>query len=183
MNNQFIERAMFRYCYIAHTDSCYHLDSVDDCFSIEDKSERNKAVKERIISLVNGGELALLPHRITLLKGESMASVNNVGRAAASPMVAQMKGTFTSVEDSPYKAYKPYCVQTGLWKVEGYQSYFVGSLGVSGVGGRIDRDNSDLLIIHTTDWRTLEVFVFRGLAGTQKQLDYLPDVMRYLKQL
>ena len=98
-------------------------------------------------------------------------------------MEAQLKGVFTAIEDSPYKTYAPYKVQTGLWKVEGCQSYFAGSIGVSGSNEEIDRDNADLIVVHTTDWVTLDIFIFRGLAGTQKQMDYLPDVMAYLKQL
>lgn len=182
MNNQYIAKSMFGYRYIAHTNSCYHLASVDGCFNITDKSKRDRAVKDKIKKLVEAGELSLLPHRITILTGMAMAKVRNEGRAKT-PMVAQLKGSFTAIEDSPYKCYKPYNVQTGLWKVDGYQSYFVGSLGTSGTNGRIERDNSDLLIVHTTDWRELDLYVFRGLAGTQKQLDYLPDVMAHLKQI
>ena len=182
MNNQFIEKSMYRYNYIAHSKASFHLESIDSCFSIPDDSQRNKVVREMVKSLVEGGEFCLLPHRISLLRGMDMASVKNTGRALK-PMDAQIKGSFTTIEDSPYKCYKPYQVQSGLWKVEGYQSYYAGSLGTSGVNGKIDQDNGDLVVVHTSNWRTLEVFVFRGLAGTQKQLDYLPEVMKYLKGL
>lgn len=182
MNNQFITKALWSAVYEAHTPNCYHNSALDQCFSILDKSERNKMVREAIMTLADEGQYSLLPYRISILRGQSMLDVSRTGRAREL-MDAQLKGTFTQIEDSPYKTYKPFEVQTGLWKVQGYQSYYYGTIGASGINGRIDRDNSDLIIIHTSDWRHLDIFVFRGLAGVQKQLDYLPEVMAYLKQM
>ena len=179
MNNQFIVASMWRAEYVAHTHSCYHNAVLNHCFYSSDKSERNKSAKEAIKKLAEAGQYSLLPYRLTILQGDTMADVSRTGRARL-PMDAQMKATFTAIEDSPYKTYAPYQVQTGLWQVLGYKSYYAGSIGVTGCSGRIDRDNSDLIVVHTTDWRRLEVYVFRGLAGTQKQLDYLPEVMDYL---
>ena len=64
-----------------------------------------------------------------------------------------------------------------------HQILYYGSLGITGASGRVERDNGDLLIVRTTDWKRLEVFVFRGLAGVDKQLDHLPAVVSFVKDL
>jgi hypothetical protein len=84
-------------------------------------------------------------------------------------------------ECSPYKQHTPYKVQTGLWKVEGRQTLFYGTLGISNAEGFISRDNADLLLIRTSDWKELDIFIFKGLAGLNKQLDALPDAVKYVE--
>lgn len=182
MNNQYIEKVMVKATFVAHTQTCFHNIELHQCYSIPDKSERTRAIKESVISFLQENKTFLLPLRITILRGDSMAVVNRSGRASR-PLDAQLKGKFTMNEESLYKQYKPYEVQTGLWKVNGYQSFFAGSIGITGDNGKIDRDNSDLVVVHTTDWQIIDVYVFRGLAGTQKKLDFLPDVMGYLSKM
>ena len=184
MNNNFIQASMWRTAYIVspYTSSSYYDSSLERNFELANEFERRKAIREDIAGLVKSGAEHLLPFRIGVLKGASMVSTNGSGRARK-PMDAQLKASFTKVENSPYKQYKPYEVQTGLWKVDGTQSYYYGSLGISGANGKVERDNSDLLIIRTTDWRRLEIFIFKGLAGVNKQLDCLPEVLAFLKGL
>ena len=111
-----------------------------------------------------------------------MASVSGSGRAGKG-MDAQLKGAFTRVESSPYKVNKPFLVQSGLWRCEGERSIYYGSVGISGLSGKVDKDNGDLLIVRTSDFVRVETFIFRGLAGLQKKLDYLPEVVEFVKSL
>ena len=171
-----------QYMVSPYTSSSYYASTLERNFELSNESERRRAMKEDIAGLVLSGEEWLLPHRLGILQGASMASTSCSGRATK-PMEAQLKAAFTRVEESPYKVSKPYEVQTGLWRVEGTQSLYYGSLGISGTNGRIERDNGDLLIIRTTDWKRLEVFIFRGLAGVDKQLDYLPEVVAFVRGL
>lgn len=184
MNRQFIESVCWRGVYEVspYTKSSYYASSLVRNFDLANDSERRKAMKESIRDLVASGEVWLLPHRIGVLVGDQMASVSGSGRAS-NPMDAQLKASFTKVEDSPYKQFKPYEVQTGLWRCVGERSLFYGSLGVTGSGGRVERDNGDLLLVRTTDWKRLEVFIFKGLAGVNKQLDCLPEVVEFVKGL
>ena len=162
-----------------YTSSSFYAASLERNFELADDTERRRAIKEEVARLVASGEVWLLPHRLGILQGDSMASTSGCGRARK-PMSAQLKASFTKVEDSPYKLHKPYQMQTGLWQVEGTQSLYYGSLGVTGAGGRVTRDNGDLMIIRTTDWRRLEIFIFKGLAGVDRQLDYLPEVVDFV---
>ena len=184
MNRQFIASSMWRGQYVCspYTSSSYYASSLERNFELANDTERRRAIKEEVAGLVESGEEWLLPHRLGILQGDSMASTSGSGRARK-PMEAQLKASFTKVEKSPYKVNKPFEVQTGLWKVDGTQVLFYGSLGITGASGRVERDNGDLLIIRTTDWKRLEIFIFRGLAGVDKQLDYLPEVVSFLKGL
>ena len=165
-----------------YTNASYYATSLERNFELSNESARRKAMKEDISGLVKGGEEWLLPHRVGILKGASMASVSGSGRAKK-PLDAQLKGSFTKVEDSPYKLNKPYEVQTGLWRVEGERCLYYGSLGITGINGKVERDNGDLIIIRTSDWQRVEIFIFKGLAGVNKQLDYLPEVVAFVKGL
>ncbi|MCR4864879.1 MAG: hypothetical protein K5850_06965 [Bacteroidales bacterium] len=184
MNKSFLEANMWRGEYVIspYTSSSFYATSLEGIFELVNDSERRKAVKGAVEGLVMSGEVWLLPHRLGILQGDSMASTSGSGRART-PMIAQLKASFTKAERSPYKVNKPYEVQTGIWKVEGSQSLYYGSLGISGASGRVERDNGDLLIIRTTDWKRLEIFIFRGLAGWDKQLDYLPSIVSFVKGL
>lgn len=165
-----------------HTSASFYAESLEGNFELVNDGDRRKAMKEDIARLVESGESWLLPHRIGILQGTSMVSVGGSGRARR-PLDAQMKGTFISVEESPYKQNKPYEVQTGLWRVPGERCLFYGSIGITGANGRIDRDNGDLIVARTSNWRRVEIFIFRGLAGVDKQLDYLPEVVGFIKGL
>lgn len=158
----------------------YYSSKVEDVLKISSDRERKQAMHDAVRGLVESGDVNLLPYRMGIIQGGAMASVKASGRGLK-PLKAQLKAKFTQQEVSPYKQHKPYLVQTGLWQVEGTHSYYYGTLGVSDESGKISRDNSDLIIIWTTDWRVLDVFVFRGMAGVEKQLDCLPEVLEYLK--
>lgn len=158
----------------------YYSSKVEDVLKISSDRERKQAMHDAVRGLVESGDVNLLPYRVGIIQGCAMASVKASGRGLK-PMVAQLKAKFTQQETSPYKQHKPYLLQTGLWQVEGTQSYYYGTLGINDVSGKINRDNSDLIIVRTSDWMDLEVFVFRGLAGVDKQLDCLPEVLECLK--
>jgi hypothetical protein len=184
MNKRFLESSLWRAEYVVspYTNSSYYASTLEGNFELADKREREAAMKEDVAMLVQCGEEWLLPHRIGFMRGGSMASVSYNGRAR-NMMDAQLKGAFTQVERSPYKVNKPYEVQTGLWRYIGTQTIFYGSIGITGNNGRIDRDNGDLVLVRTADWERVEIFIFQGLAGLNKQLDFLDDAVDYIKGL
>lgn len=159
----------------------YYSSKVKEVLEFSSDRERKQAMHDAVKRLVETGDVNLLPYRMGIIQGSAMASVKASGRGTK-PLKAQLKAKFTQQETSVYKQYKPYLLQTGLWQVEGTQSYYYGTLGISDEYGKISRDNSDLVIIRTSDWKVLDVYVFRGLAGVDKQLDCLPEVMVYLKE-
>ena len=163
-----------------YASSSYLSEKVVEVLQYEIASERNKALHDAIRVQVQNNSNNLLPFRISIIRGDAMTSVRATGRGAK-PLVAQLKAQFTMQECSPYKQHKPYKVQTGLWKVEGRQTLFYGTLGISNAEGFISRDNADLLLIRTSDWKELDIFIFKGLAGLNKQLDALPDAVKYVE--
>ena len=165
-----------------YTSSSFYASTLEGNFEFVNEKERKGAMKEDVARLVRSGEEWLLPHRIGIIRGGSMASVRYNGRAR-NLMEAQLKGQFTQVEQSPYKVNKPFEVQTGLWRYSGTQTIFYGSIGITGYSGKVDRDNGDLIIVKTADWERVEIFIFRGLAGLNKQLDYLPEAVDYIRSL
>lgn len=164
-----------------YASSSFLSSKVAEVLQYENTSERNKAMSDAVMALVGQGDSNLLPYRISIMLGDAMTSIKPSGRGAK-PLVAQLKAKFTTNEVSPYKQYKPYRVQTGLWKVDGKQTLFYGTLGISNEDGVISRDNADLLLVRTSDWKRLDIFVFKGLAGLYKQLDSLPDAIAYIEK-
>lgn len=184
MNNQYLKQSLWQATYIAtpFASSGYILDKLSECLEELDKKTRNANIRARIEELVAGGEVCLLPHRLQVLQGPTMQTTSKQGRAIK-PMAGQLKGVYIQAEDSPYKVNKPYQVQTGLWPVADRKTIYQGSIGITGPDGHISKDNGDLLLVRTSDWKTLQVYVFRGLAGVNKQLDYLPECVEYIKTI
>ena len=162
------------------TKSSYYAASLSGNFELEDKGEREKAMHEDIKKYVSMGLDWPLPYRIGCIRGGQMRSTSNSGRAAI-PMVAQLKAAFTAPEQSCYKQHKPYEIQTGLWRVDGERTLYYGTLGITGENGKIDRDNGDLVILKTTDWNTLVLYVFKGLVSLDKKLEHLPQLVSFVK--
>lgn len=183
MNFGFIKQAMWHRDYVLapNTSASYYSMDVEMALYFQDDRMRRKQIKQAVLQAVKNGNEHLLPYRIGILQGDSIVSVNHTGRALK-PMVAQLKASFTSVEESPYKQHKPFVVQTGLWQVEGKQMYYYGTLGISNKAGKIIQDNADLIVIRTSDWKSLSVYVFRGLAGVNKQITCLPEVIAFLEE-
>jgi len=126
------------------------------------------------------GEL-LLPKNIYIIRGEaSMGLVKNTGRGML-PKVGTLKGRFTQGEHSKYKESQPYKVQTSLWRIEGRQSLFYGTIGISGMDGKISCDYGDLLLLRELNWMELLIFIFRGFASKDSQQAYLNDAIGFLK--
>lgn len=181
----FIKQAMWHKDYVLapNTSASYYSVDVEMALYFQDEKMRRKQIRQAVLQAVmkNGNE-HLLPYRLSILQGDSKVSVSNICRAVK-PMDAQLKASFTSAEESPYKQHKPYDVQTGLWQLEGKQMYYYGTLGISNKAGKIDKDNADLIVVKTSDWKRVSVYVFKGLAGTNKQLEHLPEVIAYLDSI
>lgn len=95
----------------------------------------------------------------------------------AKPSVGTLSAHFRAFEDSPYKHYKPYQVRTKIWEIDGLGCWYYGTPAISQSDGNVGKDNGDLLMIHTRDWKTLEVYIFKGMGNPQGLL----DALEYLK--
>lgn len=184
MNNQYLMASLWSDVYLRspYTQASYYAECLSRNFEDWDKKSRDRAMKADVKGLVAGGARHLLPYRVGVLQGDACREINHSGRGCRA-MDAQLKGAFTQAEISPYKQFPKYEVQTALWRVEGSQTLYYGSVGITGPKGKIDRDNGDLLILRTEDFDRLEIFIFKGLAGKQKQLDYLQDAVEFVKGL
>ncbi len=124
-----------------------------------------------------------LPKLISFFDENTISHVARTGRGLL-PKVKQMKAYYTKPEQSPYKQFPPYKVHTSIWRVANTRSYYYGTLGISNKAGKISRDNGDMIILHTTDWRRVEVYIFEGLAADKERLPKnLADAVAYLKTI
>ena len=57
----------------------------------------------------------ILPNRLSISKGSEMTSVQRKRRNLLSPVVGQILGRFTKIEESPLKQHKPFDVSFTLW--------------------------------------------------------------------
>ena len=122
-----------------------------------------------------------LPRLVSFIIGVEVSRVARTGRGLLQK-VGQMKAQFTKAEQSPYKQYPPFKVQTSIWRVENTRSLYYGTLGVSGRTGTIARDNGDMIVFYTTDWQRVEVFIFAGLADKMRLPQNLADAVAYIKE-
>lgn len=184
MNNQYLQASLWQATYIRspYTTASYYAECLSRNFEEWDKRARDRAMKADVKGLVAGGARHLLPYRIGILQGDACREINHSGRGKK-PMDAQLKGAFTQAEISEYKQFPKYEVQTALWLVEGSRTLYYGSVGITGPKGKVDRDNGDLLLLRTEDFDRVEIFIFKGLAGHQKQLDFLGDAVEFVKGL
>ncbi len=137
----------------------------------------------RTTSYIDTSGWGPLPKLISFCIGVEVSHVARTGRGLL-PKVGQMKAQFTKGEESPYKQYPPYKVQTSIWRVANTRSYYYGTLGVSNRAGKIGRDNGDMMILHTTDWRRVDAYIFVGLAADKERLPKnLADAVAYLKTI
>lgn len=131
-------------------------------------------------SYIDASAQGPLPRLVSISVGVELSHVVRTGRGAL-PKVGQMKATFTRAEASPYKRYKPYKVQTSIWRVQGTCSYYYGSLGISNARGKIVGDNGDMLVLYTADWKRVEVYIFAGLAEPMRLPQHLAEAVDYLQ--
>lgn len=97
----------------------------------------------------------------------------------AKPRIGVLKAKFRAFEESPYKQFKPYQVSTSIWAIDGLGCWYYGTPAVSQSDGNAGKDNGDLLMIHTRDWDTLEVYIFKGMGDIQGRF----DAVEYIKTL
>lgn len=119
----------------------------------------------------------LLPHTLSFI--DVLSTPQSI--VAKGGAVKQMRGTFTRHEESPYKMNKPYKINTAIWPVSGYDNLYYGTLGISGSRGRIERNNGDLVVIRTSDWAQVEVFIVKGCSNrAELNPDFLQNVASYV---
>ena len=133
-------------------------------------------------SYLDSSDWGPLPRLLSIHRGQDLSRVARTGRGLE-PRVGQMKATFTKAENSPYKQNKPYKVQTAIWRVEGSQTFYYGSLGISNKSGKITSDNGDMVVFRTADWRRVRVYVFAGLADPSRLPQNLADAVRFIKEV
>jgi len=133
-------------------------------------------------SFIDEGGRGPLPRLVSISVGQDLSQIASKGRGLL-PKVGQMKAAFTRAEASPYKQHKPYKVQTAIWRVEGTQTYYYGSLGITDARGHITKDNGDMVIFQTADWKRVRVFVFAGLADPSRLPQNLADAVRYIRSI
>lgn len=122
----------------------------------------------------------MLPNRLSVLIGNDCTPVSRSGRGLL-PKVGQIKGQFSKSEDSVYKQYKPYFVNTSIWNVPGLQRYFYCTIGITDQSGRIKDDCGDLAVIFTNDWKQIEIHIFKGLAMKTHLPEYLQQAVSFLQ--
>lgn len=181
MNRQFLEASIWKGKYLRspYATASYYAECLARNFEICEKADREKAMAEDVKGYVSGGARHLLPYRIGILQKDACREINHSGRGCK-PIFCQLKGAYTKNEISPYKQFKPYAVQTGIWRVEGERTLYYGTIGITGPNGRTDKD-MDLVLIHTEDFREVEVFVFVGLAGNPENLKSAVDYVKCLR--
>ena len=127
-----------------------------------DNKARRLMVCNKLGQLTAAGQAPLLPIRLSFIDPDT-SKVSKSGRGAKA-RVKQMKANFTGCEESPLKQHKPYKVSTSIWEIEGHKCFFYGTLGITPEEGMPPKDNGDLLAVATSDWKELDVFVFKGMA-------------------
>lgn len=122
----------------------------------------------------------MLPNRLSIMSDSYCEPVSRSGRGLL-PRVAQIKGSFNKSEDSVYKQFKPYEINTSIWQVPGLQRYFYGTIGITSQSGKIEKDCGDLALIFTNDWQQLEIHIFKGLAMETHLPEYLQQAVSFLQ--
>lgn len=182
MNKEFLRRQMWEahYALKQGTTATYIFQPYLPIEALEDRKQKKEATAQMITKMQAKGQGMLLPFRICFITGEDSAPVGKSGRGARQK-VAQMKAGFTIPEESPYKLAKPYKVCTSVWQVEGHKCFFYGTIGITFAEGQKPVDNGDLVIFYTSNWKAVDVFIFRGLAKPNDSAN-LQDAVQFVEE-
>ena len=179
MNAEYLQKMTWKAHYLlkAGTGASYYRADFLPLAEIADTKERKNAVSGKIEKLIRSGKEMLLPIRLSIVQGNDLP-VNHSGRGTRN-RIAQLKGAFTLPEQSPYKQYSPYHVNTSVWQVEGFKCLYYGTIGISFPTGIAD--NGDLVIFQTSDWIDITIYIFKGLAKPNEEAN-LADAVNFVLQ-
>jgi hypothetical protein len=182
MNTSFLDNIVWIDEFILNTEtsSSFYASEVSDALNVQGRGEQKQAIKDLLRANREAGRELLLPYRIGVIPTINAPKINDSGRGNVFS-IGQLKGKFTEIQNSPYKVYPPYEIHTSLWKVEDKPLLYYGTIGITGSRGKIAQDNGDLLIVRTSDWKALNIFIFKGLAGRSQQLSHLTEATEYVE--
>lgn len=169
MNREFLKKMMWEAHYILKpgTTTSFVLDRFAKIDTLEDRKEKAAATSALIEDNRKEGREMLLPLRVCFTD-PSIAPVAYSGRGTRAK-VKQMKSYFTKGEESPYKIAKPFRVCTSVWQIPGTRCFYYGTLGITPAKDQKPIDNGDLIVFYTSDWRDVQVFIFKGLAKPNEE--------------
>ena len=164
MNKEFLKKVMWEAHYTLKegTSATYIFLPYIPIEALQDRRQKAQVSAQMIAGMQEAGQEMLLPFRICFITGEDSAPVSRSGRGTRQK-VAQMKASFTIPEVSPYKIAKPYKVCTSVWQIEGRKCFFYGTIGITLAESQKPKDNGDLVLFYTPDWKEVDVFIFKGL--------------------
>lgn len=182
MYKEFLRRMMWEAHYIQKpgTSTSFLWAPFATAEALEDRKAKAEAVAELIQRNRCEGFQMLLPFRISFTD-PSAAKVANTGRGTRK-IEKLLKASFTRCEESPYKIAKPYKVSTSIWQVEGTKCFFFGTLGITMAEGTSPTDNGDLMIVYTSDWKEVDIFLFKGLAKPNDVAN-LQEVLAFVEEI
>lgn len=181
INQEFLKKQMWQahYSLKEGTNASYIFQPYLSIEAIQDSKQRKVATAQMVSRMQDKGQEMLLPFRICFIYGEDSAPVNRTGRGKKKK-VAQMKASFTIPEQSPYKLAKPYRVCTSIWQVEGHKCFYFGTIGINLAENQKPKDNGDLVIFYTPDWKEIDVFIFKGLVKPN-DIANLQEAVRFVE--
>ncbi len=181
MNREFLRKVMWEahYCLKPGTNASYLYSPFLSIDQLPDRKQRAEAIAQLIAQNQKEGFEMLLPFRICFITGDT-APVSNSGRGAKRK-VAQLKAMFTKPEISPYKIAYPFKVCTSVWQVEGRKCFFYGTIGITQEKDQRPKDNGDLVIFYTSDWKDVDVFIFKGLWNAN-DIANLQEVVQFVEE-
>lgn len=182
MNTAFLDNVVWfdEFFLNPETSSSFYASEVVDSLNVNGRGAQKQAISDLLEATRKAGRELLLPYRIGVIPTINAPKINESGRGEVFS-VGQLKGKFTEIQNSPYKVFPPFEVHTSLWRIEGKPLLYYGTIGITGSSGRIAQDNGDLLIARTADWKALNIFIFRGLAGRSQQLSHLQEATEYVE--
>lgn len=182
MNREFLKKVMWEahYCQKPGTNATFLFSPYLPIEQLPDRRQRAEATAQMIAQNQREGWEMLLPFRICFITGEDTAPVANSGRGARKK-VAQLKASFTKPEISPYKVAYPFKVCTSVWQVEGRKCFFYGTIGITQAENQKPKDNGDLVLFYTSDWKEVDVFIFKGLVKPN-DIANLQEAVQYVEE-
>lgn len=181
MNRELLQKISWNARYILKqgTNSSYVYQPYLGIDALSDKKQKLNATAQMIARMQQDGRVMLLPFRVYFIAGDEAAPVGRSGRGKREK-VAQMKAKFTLVEESPYKLASPYKVCTSIWQVEGRKCVFYGTIGITQAANQTPKDNGDLVVFYTPNWKEVDVFIFKGLVRPN-DIANLQEAVRYVE--
>ena len=114
----------------------------------------------------------ILPNRMSISLNSELSKAERKGRMLIENVIGEVNGKFTTLEDSPLKQHKPFCIHSKIFQPISFPLLSYGTISVTNQEGRCTRDSEEgLLVFHQAATGVLMLYYMAGVTSNPSDLN------------